>query len=317
MVPALRRHIAAPELPPHQTVVVLSASIACIGYGVHMPVDTFWPRDLSPYLGLEATPFYRDRLAPLHRELLDHELVHTHLCVNNVRFDGNQIRPEDKLNLGFNTLTGLEFAHLFSVFNGSRVHQQFERSIGLDESPVGAYYTVINTRVLQNQHKNKLGIVEVGDETTLVIRGLYVDRFFLHNEEARSPASLGTVATCLSLITAHLVGLDQVSLIAAGSAVSKRKLIGYKFWPKLGFDADLAPNETAGAEHLADCRTVQDVLAKDPKWWDAHGSQRVMSFPLRAGSTNWDKMMAYTQQRLYPTTSHEPQVQTATDTLTV
>jgi hypothetical protein len=298
-------------------VVALSASIARIAYGVHMPADTLPIRDLSAHLGLEATAFYRDRLAPLHQELLDHELVHSHLCVDNVRFDGIHIRPQDKLNLGFSELTGLEFAHLFSVFNGSRVHRQIQRGIGLDDSPVGAYYTVINTRVLQNQHKNKIGIVELGDETTLVIRGLYVDHFFLHNEEARSPASLGSIATCLSLITAHLAGLNQVSLIAAGSAASKRKLIGYKFWPKLGFDADLAPNEIAGAEHLADCRTVQDVLARDPKWWDANGNQRVMSFSLRAGSTNWDKMVAYIYQRLYRITSHEPEVQTAPDTLPV
>jgi hypothetical protein len=205
-------------------VVALSASIVRIAYGVHMPADTLRITDLSAHLGLETTAFYRDRLAPLHQELLDHELVHSHLCVDNVRFDGTDIQPQDNLNLGFSQLTGLEFAHLFSVFNGSRVHRQMQRSIGLDDSPVGAYYTVVNTRVLQNQHKNKIGIVELGDETTLVIRGLYVDHFFLHNEDARAPAGLGSIATCLSLITAHLAGLNQVSLIAGGQRHVEAKI---------------------------------------------------------------------------------------------
>jgi hypothetical protein len=64
-------------------------------------------------------------------------------------------------------------------------------------------------------------------------------------------------------------------------------MIGYRYWPKVGFDAELLDGETAGAPHLVTSRTVRDVVALDAAWWSANGSQRLMEFDLRAGSPGW------------------------------
>jgi hypothetical protein len=40
-------------------------------------------------------------------------------------------------------------------------------------------------------------------------------------------------------------------------------MIGYRYWPKVRFDAELFDGEAAGAPHPVTCRTVQDVVALD------------------------------------------------------
>jgi hypothetical protein len=86
-----------------------------------------------------------------------------------------------------------EFAHLFSVFDGSRVHQQAEKNPSHDDAPLGLYFTVINNRLIQNQHKNRVGLVteELGT-TGLFIDAVHIDHFFLN--EQSTPPSLGTFA---------------------------------------------------------------------------------------------------------------------------
>ena len=252
----------------------------------------------SPLLSvsLEPTTYYGTHLAALHRQLLGHWITKTYLTGTNIRFDGAHLTQADRFAFPFGELTALEFAHLFSVFNDSRVHQQAERCTGRDDAPPGQYFTVINTKVIQSQHKNKSGIfIEESGTTELFIEGLHIDHFFL--KESRTPPSLGTFAFALCAITAHLAGLDHISLIAAGGKGFSHQHIGYKVWPKLGFDAELLPEETVGTPHLLNCRTVQDVLAQDASWWDEHGSQRQMTFALAAHSASWQKLIPYVSKK--------------------
>jgi hypothetical protein len=241
---------------------------------------------------LEPSDFYRTHLAVLHQQILAHAIANAYLTGTDIRYDGVGLAPTDRFSMPFGELSTLEFAHLFSVFNGSRVHQQAEKHPGFDDAPPGLYFTVINYKVIQNQHKNRSGLIteEVGT-TGLFIEGLHIDHFFLN--ERRTPASLGTFALALCAITAHLAGLSHISLIAAGGKGFSRRHIGFKVWPRLGFDADLLPGETAGMPGLQACRTVQDVLATDPAWWDTHGSQRRMTFDLTADSASWRKLVPY------------------------
>ncbi|PWF42723.1 hypothetical protein C7C56_022295, partial [Massilia glaciei] len=100
------------------------------------------------------------------------------------------------------------------------------------------YFTVVNTKLLQAPHKNKSGIfVEEAETVGLHIDGLHIDHFFLNKQV--TPRMLGTIAFALCAITAHLAGLRTISLIAAGGKGFNRRHVGYKFWPKLGFDAPL------------------------------------------------------------------------------
>lgn len=245
---------------------------------------------------LHPTDYYHSHLAALHRLLLAHGITQTYLTGTSIRFDGEELVASNRFELPFGELSTLEFAHLFSVFDGSRVHKQAEKHHGLDDAPPGLYFTVINNKVIQGPHKNKLGLFteEVGT-TDLFIDSLYIDHYFLNEDQ--TPRHLGTFAFTLCAITAHLAGLGHISLVAAGGQGFSKRHIGFKVWPKLGFDAELHPGETAGTAHLQACGTVQDVLAIDPAWWEAHGSQRLMTFDLSADSTSWRKLIPYTSEK--------------------
>ena len=120
---------------------------------------------------------------------------------------------------------------------------------------------------------------------------LYFDQFFLSGHIA---PLLGTISFALSAIAAHCCGLAFIELIAAGGVGFHRKHIGYRYWPKVGFDAALIAGE---ASHMNGAQTVQDVLAIDPVWWDENGSQRLMRFDLAAQSTSWWKLLSYCQEK--------------------
>lgn len=246
---------------------------------------------------VNPTPYYTSHLAELHQRLLEHPVTAAHLNGTAIRLDGVELTAEDRFKLpSACELTALEFAHLFSMFNGSRVHQQAEKLHGPDDAPPGLYFTVVNTKLIRNQHKNKAGLVTLAMGTTdLFIDALHVDHFFL-NKRA-TPDGLGTFAFTLSAITAHLAGLAHITLVAAGGVGFSPRHVGYTVWPRLGFDAVLLPGETQAAPQLVGCHTVQDVLAADPDWWEAHGSQRLMTFDLAAHSRSWQKLIPYAGEK--------------------
>lgn len=246
---------------------------------------------------LEPTPFYRTHLAELHQRLLESPVARAYLTGTGIRLDGAVLNAEDRYELPIGMFSILEFAHLLSIFDGSRVHQQVERTFSPDDAPPGLYFTIINSHLIQHPSKNRLGLyADPTGGTDLFIDGLHVDQYFLN--ERNTPPMLGTVAFALCAITAHLAGLSHVSLVAAGGRGFGARHIGYKVWPKLGFNAPLESDEAAEVPHLAHCTTVQEVLATDATWWDDHGSQRLMTFDLTAGSTSWQKLLPYAGRKL-------------------
>lgn len=244
------------------------------------------------------TDFYQTHLADIHQRLLANVIVRTYLSGAQIRLDGSALLPEDRFNLPFGTFSTVEFAHLFSVFNGSRVHVQAEKSTSRDDAPPGLYFSVINNHVLENQHKNKLGIVQRADTDTvdLFVQDMHIDHYFL--KEERTPAKLGTFAFALCAITAHLAGMGRITLIAADGRGKSPRYVGVKVWPTLGFDAPLLADETSGFPHLDGSHTVQDVIARDEAWWAEHGTQRRMAFDLSAHSVSWLKLLTYTGRKL-------------------
>lgn len=245
---------------------------------------------------LAISEFYQTHLAGLHQQLQTSSIACEYLTGTNIRFDGNNLTPEDQFELPFGTFSTVEFAHLFSIFDGSRVHQQAAKE-PVQDAPPGLYFTVVNNQVIQSPYKNRLGIyTDQKGEADLFIDGLHIDHYFLHGH--RTPPTLGTIAFALCAITAHLTGLSQVSLVAAGGRGFDEQYIGYKVWPKLGFDAPLEAGEVADTPHLAHCSTVQQVLATDSAWWEDQGSQRLMTFDLAAHSTSWQKLLPYVYRKL-------------------
>lgn len=243
--------------------------------------------------------FYQEHLADLHQALVQHPTVLKHLSGRNIRLDGVALLPEDTFSTPFGNISALEFARLFSVFDGSRVHQQAEHKLGLDNAPPGLYYTVVNPRLIQAPFKNKLGLYAPDAGTNCrLIYALHIDHFYL--SATLAPPYLGRFAFALCAITAYLSGLVRISLMAVGGLGYSARYIGYRFWPKLGFDAPLHTGETAGQMRLTGCATVQDVLAIDEAWWISAGSQRPMVFDLAPHSASWQKLVPYISTQIAP-----------------
>lgn len=246
---------------------------------------------------LSPSDFYLTHLATLHQQLLASSIVRTYLTGTGVRLDGIDLVPADCFELPFGTFSTVEFAHLFSIFDGSRVHQQAEKSISLDDAPPGLYFTIINHQLIESRHKNRLGVFQRGgDAIDLYIEDMHIDHYYL--SEHQTPSHLGTLAFSLCAITAHLAGMGCITLVAADGQGRNTRYVGAKVWPKFGFDAPLLPNETADVPHLARCTTVQDVIALDEAWWAEHGTQRRMAFDLSPHSTSWRKLIPYVARKV-------------------
>lgn len=245
---------------------------------------------------LAPSSFYLTNLATLHQQLLASPIVRAYFNGIAIRFDGTELLPQDKFDLQFGIFSTVEFAHLFSVFDGSRVHQQFAHETKQD-APPGMYFTVINNHVLQSPYKNRFGIyTDRRGESDLFIDALHIDYYFL--DEHKTPHTLGTIAFSLCAIMAHLARLSHVSLVAAGGLGFDERYIGYKVWPRLGFDAPIEPYEVADFPHLAHCGRVQEVLSIDTAWWEKRGSQRLMTFDLSPHSISWQKLLPYVSKKL-------------------
>lgn len=232
------------------------------------------------------------------------------------RYDGQVLEEDDAFDLDGVTMTSREAAQLLMTFNGSRVHEQAQYEFGDDDSPPGTYFTTVHPELIREGHKNRVGIYEEeGEARSLFLddvpgddvleadvdlegeeraRAMHVDHFFLRRQ---APDWLGTVAFALCAMVAHRLAYSHISLVAGGGIGHNAQMIGYFFWPNLGFDAPLDDGEADGFPHLAACRTVQDVLAIDEAWWRRHGSQRWMEFDLVEGSPAWGKLLDYLHEK--------------------
>lgn len=168
---------------------------------------------------LQQTPFYRSHLADLHQVLLAHEITRSYLTGTRVRFDGVELGPTNSFDFAFGTLSTLEFVHLFSVFDGSRVHGQAERRPGRDDAPPGMYFTVINAKVIQAGHKNRSGIFS--EETGTV--GLFIEG--MSGEDALFPLQVAAGAKGGIVVTASLIPqVWQQIFMLAGSGQLREAL---------------------------------------------------------------------------------------------
>lgn len=232
----------------------------------------------------------------------------------NFRWDGDEIHADQVIDLlsdevlGTREIGAADLAQLLTVFDGSRLHEQAQRDFGDDDSPPGLYFTYRNTELVWEGHKNRIGVYRRSENETSIFlaapetddemeerlnepeRAVHVDHFYLHQH---APDYLGTITFALCAIAAHRLGFSTISLIAGGGHGYAPAMIGYKYWPKLGFDAPIELGELENVPRLQHYRTVQDVIAADPGWWEEHGTQRWMEFDLRAESPSWQKLLEY------------------------
>jgi hypothetical protein len=245
-------------------------------------------------LSTDRLEFYKNTLFDVHGELQSTEQA-SFLTGTGIRMDGKTLPPGATVNLGSDPpwLVPVEdFAQLFGVFNNSRVIYQKDDQGRSPFAPAGMYATVINLALIKEGQKNKCGLVNVDGSLGLAFSGLFMDNYMLKSD---APQLLGTVAFGLCAMRAFLLGLDNISLIAAGGAGFDKRYCGYQVWPKMGFDAEVVPGEfhDGKAPDLAHCKTVLEAVATNPASWDEWGSQRRMTFDLEPGSTSWTTLINY------------------------
>ncbi len=129
---------------------------------------------------------------------------------------------------------------------------------------------------------------------------MYID----HTETQPQGTGLGTLLFVRQVREAQKLGLDAIRNLSAKSSGESRirggsdrvPLIGYKVWPKFGYDAPLKPRQLAELPRdLQGARTVQDLMNTPggEKWWRDHGDSFQGKFDLKPGSVSLRKLESY------------------------
>lgn len=247
-------------------------------------------------------PFDRDNLSHAEALLTGQEIARDY-------FQGELYQRDGITRLGGITidqpggatldLDESETGKLFMIPDGSIVWALTLRAQG--GAPSGL--DVMSNNPFMAEYENTSVIAYRDDEgTSLRVEALYIRRLVLSED---APERLATVAFGLMAISAYRLGFYSISLFAAGNGPidpdDPDGFVGFAVWPKFGFDAQLEPAELnmAPSEALRACRTVQDVIAEDPDWWNVYGRGRDMRFDLSAGSRSWGILLNYLYQSLH------------------
>jgi len=203
-----------------------------------------------------------------------------------------ELNLPDMGNTGLN-LNAAEIGRLFMAPDESIVSIRTLREQH-DGTPAGINVLSSNTFV---QPGEKVAVVAYSDinGNGVRIEALYLSRILLEHD---APERLCTIAFGLQACTAFLLGFAEITLFAAGRGrgdveLDMDDMVGYQVWPKFGFDAHLEPADLNAHAHLAKCKSVQDVINRDPEWWAANGHGIEMRFDLTPNSRSWQILLDY------------------------
>jgi hypothetical protein len=245
-----------------------------------------------------------DQSLRFERELSDlRRRVDRHPCARHFRgtgivIDGHTVVDAVQLDENAFEISAEQFAHLFLVLNDSRCEATFETQESVDGAPPGLYVTSLHDWMVAG-HYFRIGLYDrQGEAGSIEAKGVFIDHVFI--DERKAPRQLGTVGFIYLALAANALGFDEISLLAGGGAGrhawewNPPTMIGYKVWPKFGFDAPLEPGETAHVAPLAHCKTVSEVRRLDLDWWENQGGNgRIMRFDLQPASDSWETLIKY------------------------
>lgn len=115
-------------------------------------------------------------------------------------------------------------------------------------------------------------------------------------KRAREPRDVVVRAFFRQVVTARKLGLKRFELYAPGY-FNDTRFSGYRFWPRLGFNARLTLEEQTGLPlNLAGAQDLNQLilLPGGYAWWKEKGSERSMVFDLAENS----EMMKVFRERL-------------------
>ncbi|NHZ95732.1 hypothetical protein [Massilia sp. CCM 8734] len=184
-------------------------------------------------------------------------------------------------------------AHLFMIPDGSAAWALRVNEHG--NAPPGMNVQFINSFVKDGE-QNSVIAFRSEQAPGVWCDALHIGSMMLSPE---TPPRFCTVAFGLMAVTAYRFGFSGIHLYGAGRGPLRPgdpdALIGYWVWPKLGFDAPVHVAEMTRHRDttMHGLRTVQEVLAHCPEWWETYGSARPMQFHLRANSPSWSILLNY------------------------
>ncbi|ENB4165707.1 hypothetical protein [Stenotrophomonas maltophilia] len=226
----------------------------------------------------------------IERALEAHSSRHKYFSLSAVTLDGAAVLPDTEVSVGGTIMDSRTFAYLFSIFDGSDCTSEETDQIGGDGAPPGSYIRVFNSTAIGQGHENRIGLYRYRSRMDLNFDGLHIDHIFL--AQSMRGGGLGGIMFALCAIASFSIGVDRITLLAAGGHGFQKIYYGYKIWPRYGFDAPLNAREKSLIQFYK-CETVQDLRAVDVAWWDANGNQREMEFDLRPYSRSWLILLAY------------------------
>jgi hypothetical protein len=143
----------------------------------------------------------------------------------------------------------------------------------------------------------------VGQERTLYRRGNDV---VIHNDYFRTKnqgGGLGSEVIGRQMEQAQRLGVTKIETQAArwDSSDPKDAMIGYKVWPKMGYDGPLpmASRQKLATSSLPPAQRSATKISELYKtkegrdWWEKHGQSIDVSFDMRPGSYSRRAMSAY------------------------
>jgi len=98
------------------------------------------------------------------------------------------------------------------------------------------------------------------------------------------------------------LGVDRIKLKAARNDDPEYIQVGYKVWPKFGFDADLDARrlkEHPLPDSLRSAKKVSDLYATEEgrEWWEKNGWSTNMLFDMTADSLSWNIWRNYVTRK--------------------
>lgn len=239
---------------------------------------------------------FEKELADLRARLGRHKLA-PHFTGSNLSLGGEPL-PET-IEIEDISVPPTLFSGLFLLPDDARCILEVEREQTPDKAPPGIY---VKSRHEWIEHYNRVGLYRIQSTDRSESKGVFIDHVFY--DETKSPPQVGTLSFARLAVAAYEMGFDEITLLAGGGAGSHAAewnpptMVGYKVWPKFGFDAPLEEGETAAIGHLASCRTVSQIRQVDLDWWETKGGNgRVMRFDLQPNSESWQVLLAYIRSR--------------------
>ena len=118
----------------------------------------------------------------------------------------------------------------------------------------------------------------------------------VHVAKSRRRQGIGSAAFGRQLEQARKLGVERIELDGARNDDPRSLQVGYKVWPKFGFDADLNPRRVAGLpDSLRGVTKLSDLraTAEGREWWDKNGWSTPLTFDMKPGSRSWQIWRAY------------------------